>query len=51
METKNKQKDEVNMHLKDILSECKSNKVDIAQIEHNVFEIANHLGIDTGEFK
>jgi len=37
---------EVIPHLLDILQETKSSEPDIAQIEHNVFEIAEHLDID-----
>ncbi len=39
---------EVIPHLKDILREC-SNGGDLQQIEHDVFEIATHLGIETEE--
>lgn len=42
-----KQKEEVKLHLQDILDECKNffNGKETGQIEHNVFEIAEHLGI------
>lgn len=43
-------REDIKPHLKDILSECNS-KTDIEQIRHNVFEIAEHLGIDTGDIK
>ena len=35
-------------HLKDILNECNSG-VDVKQIEHNVYEIMEHLGIKISE--
>lgn len=43
-----KTEEEVIPHLKDILAEC-SNGGDLQQIEHNVFEIATHLGIKSEE--
>lgn len=39
-------------HLRDILNECKQlDKLDLAQIEHNVFEIAEHLGVKSEVLK
>ena len=40
-------KEEVKKHLKDILDECENffGGKETGQIEHNVFEIAEHLGI------
>ncbi len=42
-------KKEVKLHLEDILRECKGRKglnfEFLKQIEHNVFEIAEHIGI------
>ena len=43
-----KQKGEVKLHLKDILNECLG-RIEMGQIEHNVFEIAEHLNIEIGE--
>ena len=42
----NKEKEEIILHLKDILNECNSGKIDINQVKHNVFEIAEHLEIE-----
>jgi hypothetical protein len=43
-----KQKVEVKLHLKDILNECLG-RIEMGQIEHNVFEIAEHLNIEIEE--
>ena len=37
-------------HLKDILDEC-NNGIDIEQIKHNVYEIAEHLDINIEELQ
>jgi hypothetical protein len=42
----NKEKEEVKLHLNDIINECSCKRHDIKQIEHNVCEIAEHLGIE-----
>ena len=38
------QEKEIKLHLVDGIKECRGNS-DIKQIEHNFFEIADHLGI------
>lgn len=45
MELTKKQKQEVKQHLNDVLNECLG-RMEMGQIEHNVFEIAEHLRIN-----
>jgi len=40
---------EVLLHLQSILQDVRSINPDTKQIEHDVFEIAEHLGIDVNE--
>jgi len=44
-------KREIELHLRDILDDCKNffKGKETGQIEHNVFEIAQHLGINLEE--
>lgn len=43
-------KEQIKLHLKDILRECEGRR-EMGQIEHNVFEIADHLKINMEENK
>ena len=44
---------DIEVHLRDILDECKNffGGRETGQIEHNVFEIAEHLGIEIEDLK
>ena len=37
--------DDIVCHLEDILRECGGGNPDLAQIKHNVWEIAEHCGV------
>jgi len=44
-----KEKGELKMHLKDGIRSLREQPADIAQAEHNFFELADHLGISALE--